>query len=416
MQNILSLINDPTASPFVKLEGDIRLEDTEKKRISFGKKQAMHGIVEIRRPNIVIDGAGAVLTLETDGLDAKGLCLFRIHKEAENVRLRNLTIRVRLTHTTPSAHSFFAIYNNAYGLRIENCHIEVTSTAQANLYGVYNDGDLNTHLTTPADNLMLTETTLKLTCDAETISRPSCVYGLYNRLANSISVQNNFIYATVRGVGEEQKAIGVYTNGRFGRFVGNNIKANGMHSIAKKKEQAHATGFINEGTYTLLSDNNLIGEWGGHCIGLETKADFAKIVGNKILSTHTVWGSSLSCRGHNTLIQSNIITSTARNARILDLYSSYLLVTDNLIESLTVPPYTVSGCGIYAMSGAQCIIKDNIIKNATNCGIFTYAGVGTVKDNRIIPWKDALKEADEKTASLFTIMDEKRIVSLPDDE
>ena len=83
MQNILSLINDPTASPFVKLEGDIRLEDTEKKRISFGKKQAMHGVVEIRRPNVVIDGAGAVLTLETDALDAKGLSLFRIHKEAE---------------------------------------------------------------------------------------------------------------------------------------------------------------------------------------------------------------------------------------------------------------------------------------------------------------------------------------------
>lgn len=415
MQNILSLINDTTTSPYVKLEGNICLEDTEKKRISFGKNATMRGIIDIRRPNVVIDGTGAVLTLVTDGLDTKNLCLFRIHEEAKNVRLRNLTIHVRLTHAAASGHSFFTIYNTAHGLRIENCHVEVTSAEQANLFGVFNDGDLDTHLATPADNLMLTGSTLKLTCEAKNITHRCSVYGLYNRLANSISVQNNFIYATVRGVGQDQKAIGVYTNGRFGRFVGNNIKGNGMHNVARKKEQAHAFGFINEGMYTLLSDNNLIGEWGGHCIGLETKGDFAKVVGNKILSTHTVWGSSLTCRGHNTLIQSNIITTTARNARILDLYGSYLSVTDNLIEALNLPPYTTSGCGIYAMSGAQCIIKDNIIKNATSCGIFARSSLGTVKDNRIIPWQSALKEADEKNASLLTIMDEKRIVSLADE-
>ncbi len=415
MKNILSQINDATTSRYVKLEGDICLQDSERKRIHFGKNSTLNGMIDIHRPGLIIDGAGAVLTLETDTLDAKSLCLFRIHTEAENVCLRNLTIRVRLTHTTHSGQNFFAIYNTALGLRIENCHIEVTSTAQANLFGIYNDGDLNTHLTTPADNLMLTGSTLKLTCDPETVARASTVYGLYNRLANSISVQNNFIYATMRGAGEKQKAIGVYTNGRFGRFVGNNIKANAMHNIAKKKEQAHAFGFINEGMYTLLSDNNLIGEWAGRCVGLENNADFAKIVGNKILSTHTVWGSSLICRGDNALIQSNIITTTARNARILDLYGSYLSVTDNLIAALIEPPYTISGCGIYAMSGTQCIIKDNIIKNATSCGIFARSGVHTVKDNCIIPWGNALKEADENNASLFSIFDEDRIVSLADD-
>ena len=96
-----------------------------------------------------------------------------------------------------------------------------------------------------------------------------------------------------RGENESHKAIGVYTNGRFGRFVGNNIKANGTHNRGLLKERAHAYGFVNYGLHTIITSNNIIGEWGGKCIGLDNNGEYAIIDCNKILSTHTICGRSV---------------------------------------------------------------------------------------------------------------------------
>ena len=148
--------------------------------------------------------------------------------------------------------------------------------------------------------------------------KENAVYGIYNNLANSISVQNTYVYAVTRGDGERQKAAGVYTNGRFGRYVGNNIKANGTHNIGKQKEQAHAYGFINEGLYTLITSNNIVGEWAGLCVGLENRGEYTVVSSNKILSTHTICGRSIRNYGNNSSIEGNILTSTSRNARLLE--------------------------------------------------------------------------------------------------
>ena len=99
-------------------------------------------------------------------------------------------------------------------------------------------------------------------------------------------MQNTFFYATNQGESERQKAVGIYPNGRFGRFVGNNVKANGTHNIGKQKEQAHAFGFIDEGLHSIVKSNNLVGEWAGMCVGLENKGKYALISSNKILATH----------------------------------------------------------------------------------------------------------------------------------
>lgn len=414
MESFLKLMEDENAPSYLHLEGDITLDDTQKGRFSLGRTK-MHGLIDVRRANLVIDGEGSTLILETDGLNVHDLCLFRIHTEAENVCLKNLTVRVHLCHTAPSVHRFTAIYNTSFGLRMENCRIEVVSDEQANLFGVYNDGNLDTHLTTHADNLTLTGNTLRLFCDAKNFMHECAVYGLYNRLANSISVQNNYIYATNRGVGKNQKAIGAYTNGRFGRFVGNNFKANCTHNVARQTEQAHAYGFINEGLYTLLSDNNILGEWAGKAVGLENAGAYAKITGNKILATHTMCGRSVRCLADNCLIENNMITTTSRNPRLVELSGSYIAVCGNLIEALNTPSYAQSGCGIYAVTGEHCIIKNNIVKKTATCGILTHPGIGIVKDNCIVPWKKAPKEADVSDHAILDALDENKIKSIEDE-
>ena len=413
MKSFLKLIEDENAPSYLHLEGNITIDDTQKGKFSLGRT-AINGLINIHRSNLVIDGDGSTLTLETDSVAVHDLCLFRIHTEAENVCLKNLTIRVHLCHTSPSVHRFTAIYNTSFGFRLENCRIDVVSDEQANLCGLHNDGYLDTHLTTHADNLMLTGNTLRLFCDAKNFKHKCTVYGLYNHLANSISLQNNFIYATNRGTGEDQKAIGVYTNGRFGRIVGNNIKANGTHNVAKKKEQTHAYGFVNDGLYTLLSDNNLVGEWAGRAVGLENTGSYAKITGNKILSTHTVCGRSVRCFANSCLIENNIITTTSRNSRLVELGASYISVCGNLIEALNDPPYVQSGCGIYAISGEHCIVKDNIIKKVATCGILTHPKLGIVKENCVVPWNTAPANADISNRAILNALDEKNIKSVED--
>ncbi|MFQ7034183.1 MAG: hypothetical protein ACLRTQ_00010 [Candidatus Borkfalkia sp.] len=116
--------------------------------------------------------------------------------------------------------------------------------------------------------------------------KESIVYGIFNHLANSISLQNTFVYSTNIGIGKKQAAVGVFTNGRFGRIVGNNIKANGSHNTGNLKEQAYAYGLVNEGLYNLIEANNIVGEWGGQCVGLENKGDFAKATEQNSCDAH----------------------------------------------------------------------------------------------------------------------------------
>ena len=92
---------------------------------------------------------------------------------------------------------------------------------------------------TRADNLVISNSFVKVECLAEEYPKESTVYGFYNNLANSVSMQNTYIYAINRGDGNRQKAVGVYTNGRFGRFVGNNIKANGT-LVSKRSKHTYS--------------------------------------------------------------------------------------------------------------------------------------------------------------------------------
>lgn len=355
------------------------------------RQHSFNGVIKVNRPNLVIDGADATIEITLKNLTTNW-SLFRIDQEACNVELRNLRVKVIIENQSDCDNHFTGIYNTAFGLKINNCQIELYSNKQINLYGVYNNGNLDTHMDTKADNLVIDNSTFKVNVFSESFMHYSTSCGIYNNLANSISVQNSFIYAVNKGVGELQKAIGIYTNGRFGRFIGNNIKANGSHPEGLKLEECHSYGFINEGPFSIISNNNIVGEWAGVATALLNRGEYAIISGNKLLSTHTIYGKTIKTCGEKALIENNIIISTSKNARLVVLRSNNTVISHNYMEVLLPLDECITGCGVYAnlKSIAKNIITENIFKNIKDCGMFINYNIGFIGNNQF-SLEDALE-------------------------
>ena len=397
----------------IKLNGKIKLNINQRGTFTIGRI-CVKGIIQIMRSDIVIDGSNAEIDVDIEDCTTSDWCLFFIHPMARNIQFKNMCIKVRIQNPFDCTRNFSLVYNTAYGLKLQNCQMEAYSEKQLNMVGIYNNGNLDTHMETRADNLVIENSLLKLECRANEYSKDCTVYGVYNYLANSISLQNTFIYATNRGKGEKQRAIGVFTNGRFGRFIGNNIKANGSHNIGKEKEQAYAVGFINEGLYSIITSNNIVGEWGGRCIGLENRGEYTIISSNKILATHTICGRSVCNYGSNTNIEGNILTSTSRNARLIEQNAHNCVIAQNILEILMVQSECRSGCGIYAI-GDNCtenIITENIIRNIAHCAIFANKNVGIVQRNQVTSYRETVEQAGSDNMYLANKLDEKNIQSI----
>lgn len=397
----------------VKLHGKICVKMNSIGSFTVGTT-CIKGMVKIIRPNMVIDGSDAEIEAEVDDCTTSDWALFFLTPSARCVQFKNMNVRVHIRNLHACTRKFAIFYNTAFGIKFENCRLELLSEKQLNLMGIYNNGNLDTHMETRADNLVINDCFIKTECWAEEFSKECRVNGLYNNLANSISVQNTFLYATNRGEGEKQSAIGVYTNGRFGRFVGNNIKANGRHNKGMEKEQAHAYGFINEGLYSLISSNNIVGEWGGRCVGLETSGEYTIVSGNKILSTHTISGRSVVSRGNRSEITGNVLTSTSRNARLLDLNAENCIISQNIMAVLMAPEECQSGCGIYAAGEYTRgnSITENMIRNVRDAGLFISREAGTVHNNMVYSYPQTVRQAYSDDAILRDRLDERHIRSI----
>lgn len=396
----------------VKLHGKIKLGVDKSGSFTVGKL-CVKGIITVTRPGVVIDGSDAEIEVDINDCTTSDWSLFFIHPAARNVRFRNLSVKVRINNPVHSARIFAVIYNTSYGLSIEGCRIEAISDKQLNMAGVYNNGNLDTHLDTRADNAVIANNTLKIECMPDIFDKECAVYGIYNYLANSISVQNNFIYAVNKGDGGRQKAAGVYTNGRFGRFTGNNIKANCTHNKGFEIEHAHAFGFINDGLYSLIECNNIVGEWAGMSVGLENSGEYALIEGNKILATHTMRGRSIRNYASKCAIRGNVITSTSRNARLIELAASDCVISGNVMEVLMAQSECRSGCGIYA-AGENCarnIISENMIRYVADCGIFADKPAGEIINNSIVSYGETIAQAGTDNKYLLDKLDERHIRS-----
>lgn len=400
----------------VRFEDEINLELSKSTSFYVGKNFSK-SLVNITKPNITLDFSDAIVRVNImDSLDTN-LNIFFVSSMAKNVEIKNLKLHVYLNIPVTS-RQIVGIYNTAYGLKLNNCDIEIVSENQSNLVGVFNNGNLDTHMETRADNLVIANGCIKVQI-VQSGMKDSVVYGVYNNLANSISIQNTFVYSTNIGIGKKQAAIGVFTNGRFGRFIGCNIKANGSHNTGNLKEQAYAYGFVNEGLYNLIESNNIIGEWGGQCVGLENKGDFTKVNGNKILATHTIQGRSIRNYANDSIFDGNILTSTSRNPRLFEQEGSNCIIANNMMEGLQLPQTYQSSVGLYAAAekATENLIAQNIIKNVCDCGIFAHKNIGLVQNNIITTYAESygfIKLATTENSAIANKLDENRIHSILD--
>ena len=310
-----------------------------------------------------------------------------INSGAQGITIENSEIEIvyKGGHTM-STITF--LYNEAKYVTLRNCRLSFRSESQVNFNGVKNFGGVDTHLETPADALDIKGCRFDIRVCPSEYPYANKVCGIINTLANSVVMSDNYIYVQVSGSGPEQIAYGVINSGRFARIENNNIKANGSHNKGRKTEAAHTCGVYNTGLYMLFHGNNCVGEWGGKCVGLYCDAELCSITGNKILSTHTICGRSVIIGGQKNILTSNIITSTSRNAHIVEIKASRNIVTNNFIHCLIT---AISGCGIF-MEGqigrpvAECIIKDNQITEVKDYGIaMLYTKSNHVSGNIIKP-------------------------------
>ena len=214
--------------------------------------------------------------------------------------------------------------------------------------------------------------------------------------------------------------MGIYTSGKFGRFIGNNVKASGRHPKAMLREKAHAIGFVNKGEYSLISSNNIVGERGGFCAGVDNYGKFTRIGGNKILATHAIIGSSVRNKANDTVIDSNVITSTCRHAKLIEHIASDSIITGNYIRVLLNRPQEITGCGIYAIGDKvrNNIISGNHIRQILNCGIFADTNCGVVDSTNIVfSYNGNIAKATRKEHPEFIEMfNEANVVSLEEEE
>ena len=413
LKEIEKQINDSSLGKVVKLKGKMNLDFTMDNSFTVGHLP-FKSIIGIKRSGVIIDGSEAEIVINIKETFKGDWSLFYLYPNASNVELRNLTIKVIINNSIHCTRMFAVIYNTAFGLKINNCHIELYSNKQINLYGVYSNGNLDTHFSTRADNLVVNNSTIKVECLSEEYLGYCFTYGLYNNLSNSISIQNNFIYSINRGIGEKQRAVGLFTNGRYGRFVGNNIKANCNHPEGLELERAHAYGFINVGSFSVITGNNIIGEWAGKAIGLETTGEFALITSNKISSSHTICGRTLINNSNKVHIENNVLISTSRNAIVVVNNANNVIICHNIVEIMMYETECLSGCGIYCIGKnlEGNIVSENIIYNVLNCGLFIDKNIGTVNNNLIYSYPETIKISDSSNQLLMKKFSEKMIFSL----
>ena len=403
------------SSPHIKLSGKYKIDFKGTKHITLGSSRYIQKLVEIKKQDIIIDGSDSLIELEVNENFTEDVALFYVRPNVPNVQFQNLKINVVIHNSENLTKSFYAIYNTSPNVKLDNCMIYINSDKQLNMTGIFNYGEADASMYTRADNMTITNSIIGIKCNSKEFSQECTLYGIYNRMANNLSIQNTTVNVTIDGEGNKQKAIGLYTSGRFGRFVGNNIKANGSHPRGMVKEKAYTCGFINEGTYSIITSNNIVGEWSGTGIGLENRGEFAKVSANKILSTHTICGRSIINHADRCTFNDNIITSTSKNPRLIESYGADCIICSNYMEVFARPETAMSGCGIY-MVGKRVknnIVKDNNIKNVKYCGIFTEKNAGIIKDNIITSIGDEFVEyADASNKALLALSDEQNINSL----
>ena len=353
----------------IHLEGIYQLKKAETRSLFIGYKP--FNLVTIDKPNLLIDGANAKILVDLSDIDSE-VNIFRLTRNAANVRLVNLHIEVIITGECNGQINI--VHNSGRNNKISNCKIDISGGCQFNANAIYNQANIDTHMDTPADNLTVSGNYITVRCSAAETTKGSVLCGINNHLANSINISNNYLFIQNIGIGEKQQAIGMQNSGRFARIENNNIKANASHNTGKLLEQAHAYGVYNTGMYMVFTGNNCVGEWGGKCVGLYSGGAFVNITGNKILATHTIMGRTVVLAAPHNILGNNIITNTSRNPHFVEILVGDNVVSNNYMQALSAPVDCFSGCGILVRGAegqkiTRCNISGNVVSNVKDFGI-----------------------------------------------
>ena len=153
---------------------------------------------------------------------------------------------------------------------------------------------------------------------------------------------------------------------------------------------------------------------GDRIITRDTLCYLFPIITTKILATHTICGRSIISKGNNSSIEGNVLTSTSRNARLIEHDAENCIVSRNIMEVLMSREVCQSGCGIYAV-GENCrgnIITENIIRNVTDVALFMRDGAGKAADNEVNSFAETVYAAGPENRYLQEKLDERRIRSV----
>ena len=197
-KNIEKVINDPNSGRVVKLDENLNFDITINSGVTVGNLP-IKGLIPINRDNIIVDGSNSVLNFNIYNTETSDWSLFYISENIENVEFRNLNINVNIINNKYSNRFFACVYNLSYGFKVNNCTINVCSQTQLSLMGIYNNGKASVNYNYKADNLLISNNTIRVECNCDEPIYITHSYGLLNWGANSISVQNNFIYSVIFG-------------------------------------------------------------------------------------------------------------------------------------------------------------------------------------------------------------------------
>lgn len=397
-----------------RLKGTYRLDLAAAKTVVCGEER-FGCLLALSRPGLVVDGREAVLYAEADAPFSEDVSLIFLTPQAKFASLRHLDIRFTYKQE-PRSFAVRAVDCRAYGVSFEDCRVSMCAESRVNLIGLMLKACRDTPLETNADCCRLSRSRIDVRCFAEDDTRPSAVYGIVNRWANSFAAEDNFIFAATRGRGAEHRAVGVFNAGRFARIVNNNIKANGQHPAGKWTDQPHVVGVHNEGEYLVMNANQCVGEWGGACIGLLNTGSFAAVSGNKILSTHTINGKTIVNSGNWSVINGNAVLSTGRNYRLIVNDSSDTVISNNNLRGTLFYAEHRSGCGIRMEHCCGCILSGNRIGGVKDCGVFslnsTFESYGNYAESPEFP--SFVPTADETDRSVAAALEEALIRSAED--
>lgn len=331
------------------------------------------------------------ISIVIDETLTQDIYLISIGKELDGFIIENTDIEC-IYNGGHTQNKIYLIHNEAKNVIMRNCRVTVRSQSQVSFTAFYNNGALDTTLETQADQLSIDNCRFDIRVLPNEFPYECQVCGVENVLANSVVLQNNYIFAQLNGNGGGQKVFGVKNSGRYCRIENNNIKANGWHNKGRLTEATHTCGVYNEGQYLLFSGNNCVGEWGGRCVGFQNQNTWCTITGNKILATHTICGRTVILNGAKNILANNILTGTSRNPRFVEVRADYNSITGNYMEVLMPVHSEISGCGIW-MEGkeeqpiARCLIADNKIVHTLDFGIYmNYVEQSIIKTNHIFKY------------------------------